>query len=128
MEEWGFKYTTKIVWVKGQMKVQVIDDDDDNEVYIHPFVKLKKGMGGLFRGAHEDLLIGRYKRMPKNKGVRAIPDVIISPATRHSAKPPETIGLIEEMSPGPYYEMFARDLAQGWQGFGLELEEEGDDE
>ena len=39
---------------------------------------------------------------------------------RHSAKPAEFYTLVEQVSPGPYLEMFARDSRPGWDAWGDE--------
>ena len=39
---------------------------------------------------------------------------------RHSAKPPEFFAMVEQVSPGPYLEMFARDFRLGWDAWGDE--------
>jgi hypothetical protein len=41
---------------------------------------------------------------------------------RHSAKPGNFITMVEEVSPGPYLEMFARENRPGWDAWGNECE------
>ncbi len=64
---------------------------------------------------------------------RALPTAYLWPrvaATRqgpsgvHSAKPDEFYELVEEASPGPYLELFARRTREGWTTLGTELETE----
>lgn len=43
------------------------------------------------------------------------------PRGRHSAKPAAFYDLVERVSPGPYLEMFARTIRQGWASFGDEI-------
>ncbi len=42
----------------------------------------------------------------------------------HSRKPDEQYGIIEACSPGPYLELFARYVWQGWASWGLEADDE----
>jgi N6-adenosine-specific RNA methylase IME4 len=42
------------------------------------------------------------------------------PRGRHSAKPPAFYDLVEQVSPGPYLEMFARQQRLGWDTWGHE--------
>ncbi len=44
----------------------------------------------------------------------------------HSRKPREIYSLIEECSPGPYLELFARESAHGWTSWGDEVESYAD--
>lgn len=44
------------------------------------------------------------------------------PGRVHSAKPAEFYELVERVSPGPYHEMFARQLRPGWTAEGDQLE------
>lgn len=90
MEAWGFRYRTGAVWEKvGRL-----------------------GMGRTFRIQHEHLLVG----------VRGRPDVLShnirsvfrAPLRAHSQKPDEAYDLIEQLSPGPYVELFARTPRPGW--------------
>ena len=40
----------------------------------------------------------------------------------HSRKPDETYQLIEDCSPGPYLELFARERIEGWTQWGDEVD------
>lgn len=43
------------------------------------------------------------------------------PRGRHSEKPKDFFDLVERVSPGPYLEMFARSLRDGWSAWGDEI-------
>lgn len=43
------------------------------------------------------------------------------PRGKHSAKPPEFLEIIEQVSPGPRLEMFARTTREGWSCWGNEI-------
>lgn len=45
------------------------------------------------------------------------------PRLRHSEKPAAFFGLVEQISPGPYLEMFARQARPGWDSWGNEAPE-----
>lgn len=104
MKAWGFTYSTMLVWVKRPMG---------------------GGLGGCYGLATEYVLFGRkgklsaqsrigrnwfdWKRPYKN----GYPN--------HSAKPPEFFSLVENISPGPRLEMFARGSREGWDVWGNEV-------
>jgi N6-adenosine-specific RNA methylase IME4 len=44
------------------------------------------------------------------------------PRRRHSEKPDEFFGLVEQISPGPYLELFARRRRPGWDAWGNEVD------
>lgn len=103
MSELGFRYVTNCVWVKmNGGKVQV-------------------GLGQYFRHAHELLLFGtRGKAMVPDPSYR-FSSVILAPRNKHSAKPDAVRSRIEQASPGPYLEMFAREECPGWTTWGNEI-------
>ena len=98
MRAWGYRYITNIAWIKDKI-----------------------GMGYYFRTKHELLLFGVKGEtiQPKN---RATPSIIEAPRRKHSAKPHEFYDLIEDVSPGPYLELFARNKRAGWHSWGNEVE------
>jgi N6-adenosine-specific RNA methylase IME4 len=106
MGAWGFSYkTVAFVWVKT------------NKIKPTPFW----GMGHWTRANAELCLLG-VKGNPKrvSKGVHQI---IQRKIMRHSQKPPEARDLIVKlMGDLPRVELFARDVADGWQRWGNEIE------
>lgn len=103
---WGFQPSTTLVWAKNVMG---------------------GGLGGAYGISTEFCLFCRrgslkahgrvggtwfnWKRPYDERG-----------KPRHSAKPPEFFAMVEEVSPGPYLEMFARDKRPGWHAWGNEIE------
>lgn len=103
---WGFEPSTTLVWAKNVMG---------------------GGLGGAFGISTEFVLFCRrgslkahgrvggtwfnWKRPYDERG-----------KPRHSAKPREFITLVEEVSPGPYLEIFARENRAGWHAWGNECE------
>ena len=102
-EAWGFECVSEIVWDK-----------------------INFGLGKFPRPQHEILLVCRRGTLPfetrnngsvqrwhaprrKNNGGRI-----------HSAKPDGSYDLIEQASPGPYLELFARTARLGWDSWGDE--------
>lgn len=92
---WGFEYKTMLTWVKPQM-----------------------GMGNYFRSVTEHVVFGTKGSLPTLRNDRT--NVINADRTRHSAKPDAFYDLVQEMSPGPYLEMFARTRRMGWHTWGNE--------
>ena len=81
--------------------------------------KLQIGLGQYMRGSHELCLLGvRGKTM---KPAKAPPSVVIAERTKHSQKPVEAFAAIEQVSPGPRLEMFAREPRGGWDVWGNEV-------
>ena len=107
MKAWGFKYITKITWVKGR----ILDCG---------ILKLDNaGLGQYFRGQDEVCLFGRKGMIPyaKSNGKRQQGNtVIISPRTIHSEKPNEMRKMIEKVSANAEnrIELFARNTYNGW--------------
>ena len=103
MEKWGFRFVTKIEWVKKR----------DG--------RLQKGMGYNVMGSSESLLIGKHGNYP-------VPDfrppsVVEAPRTRHSEKPELSYLTIERMYPrARKLEIFARKPRKGWFCVGNQIE------
>lgn len=99
---WGFKYKTKAFeWIKTTK--------DGNP---------KMGMGHWTRQESESVLLftrGSPKRI--SKGVRS---TIWAPTNGHSRKPDESFERIEQLTAGPYVELFACRYRPGWDGWGDE--------
>lgn len=94
---WDFTYKTMLVWEKtGRL-----------------------GMGYWFRVQTELLLVAtKGKPAPFRQQIK---NILAAPAGKHSAKPEAFRRLIEQCSPGPYLELFARERTPGWDAVGLDL-------
>lgn len=101
-EAWGFTVKTLITWVK-------LRKDG------YPSMKT----GYYYRGATEHMVFGVRGSLKLRGPCR--PTVILTPRLGHSIKPEEAYALIEEQSPGPYLELFARDCREGWFSWGDEI-------
>lgn len=114
MEAWGFKYITKITWVKA-------------EVLNSGVLKLDNaGLGQYFRGQDEICLFGRKGMIPyaiKNGKRQQGNTVIISSRREHSQKPKEMREMIEKVSYNAIgrIELFAREKVDGWDSWGNEI-------
>jgi N6-adenosine-specific RNA methylase IME4 len=104
MKHWGFTYKTNLVWYKTRL-----DGGPDG-----------RGVGFYFRNVTELVLFGI------RGGLRTLPpgrtqvNLIPKRKREHSRKPDEFYDLIEECSPGPYVELFARHARPGWSQWGNE--------
>ncbi len=105
MKEWGFTYKTNIVWYKIRK-----DGGPDG-----------RGVGFYFRNVTELVLFGIKGKMRTLDPGRRQVNVIGSRKQKHSKKPDELYEIIENCSPGPYLEMFARFPKEGWTQWGDEL-------
>ena len=101
---WGFTPKTILTWVK--MKANGT-----------PSMK----MGYYFRGATEHILFCVRGKLRLHAD-RALPTAYLWPRTPHSVKPEAFYELVEEASPGPYLELFARRPRAGWHAWGNEFE------
>lgn len=111
LRAWGFTYSTTIVWRKRLMG---------------------GGLGGAWRISTEFVLYARRGVLPAIGSVGGTcfddwDDAVCFEARRpyshrgkpsHSAKPPALQDLIEQVSPGPYVELFARAQRLGWAAWG----------
>lgn len=100
---WGFERVAEIVWEKPNF-----------------------GMGAFPRPTHEILMICRRGDLsfvgPRN--VRSVQKWAVSYTNNggkaHSQKPEAAMDLIEQVSPGPYVELFSRRHRLGWDVWGNE--------
>ena len=96
---WGFKYKSCLIWTKPQL-----------------------GMGNYWRVSHEYLLLGVRGNLPfQDRSVRSWQTVR---RTVHSRKPFLFRGLIEQVSPGPYLELYGREEHPNteWTVYGNQVE------
>lgn len=106
LKAWGFTYKTNLVWLKIRK-----DGGPDG-----------RGVGFYFRNVTELLLFGvRGKLRTLAPGRRQV-NMIARRKREHSRKPDEQYALIEQCSPGPYLELFARERVAGWTCWGDEVD------
>lgn len=108
MEAWGFTYKTNLVWYKVRK-----DGGPDG-----------RGVGFYFRNVTELILFGVRGSMRTLPPGRSQVNLFATRKREHSRKPDEIYELIEDCSPGPYLELFARFCQPGWHQWGNEDVEE----
>ena len=94
---WGFKPSTLLTWCKNPNGI---------------------GLGGTFSLTTEHILFCRRGTLEAKKRIDTT--WFNWPRGAHSAKPEAFLDLVEEVSPGPYLEMFARRNRLGWETWGNE--------
>ncbi len=100
---WGFEYKSNIVWHKLRK-----DGGSDG-----------RGVGFYFRNVTELLLFGvRGKNARTLAPGRRQVNYMGTRKREHSRKPDQQYRLIEECSPGPFLEMFARGTRPEWSVWG----------
>ncbi|WP_269086160.1 MT-A70 family methyltransferase [Mycobacteroides abscessus] len=104
MSCWGFRYTTSLTWLKTRL-----DGEPDGS-----------GVGFYFRNATELLLFGVRGTLRTLPSARSMTNVVTARRREHSRKPVEAYHLIEQSSPGPRLELFARQMRPGWVSWGDE--------
>lgn len=99
MDAWGFTYKSGLVWIKDKL-----------------------GMGNYWRISHEYLLLGVRGSLRFRD--RSRPSWVGARCNGHSHKPGVFRHLVEQVSPGPYLELFGREEILGgrWAVFGNEVE------
>jgi len=93
---WGFSPLTIVTWCKRQ-----------------------PGMGSYLRNNTEHVILASRGR-PITPHPRAASTWYIWPRGEHSRKPDGFYDLVEQVSPGPYLELFARRQRLGWDTWGNE--------
>ena len=107
MERWGFQYKTNLVWYKVRK-----DGGPDG-----------RGVGFYFRNVTELVLFGIRGRMRTLPPGRRQVNITVSRKREHSRKPDELYDIIEQCSPGPFLELFARHERTEWAQWGNEISE-----
>jgi len=106
MRKWGFSYKTNIVWFKIRK-----DGGPDG-----------RGVGFYFRNVTELVLFGIKGKKRTLEPGRTQTNIIRTRKREHSRKPDELYDIIERCSPGPYLELFARGIRDGWDAWGNQAE------
>jgi N6-adenosine-specific RNA methylase IME4 len=98
----GFRYITTLTWAKQSI-----------------------GLGQYFRGQTEHVLFGVRGSAPIAPA-RRLSTLIAAHRGRHSEKPPRFYEIVEQVSPEPRLEMFARRRRVGWDVWGYEAPPESE--
>ncbi|MGH9062459.1 MAG: MT-A70 family methyltransferase [Acidimicrobiales bacterium] len=106
LEAWGFTYKTMLVWHKVRK-----DGGSDG-----------RGVGFYFRNVTEPVLFGVRGHLRTFGPGRRQVNLLATQKREHSRKPDELYPIIEQCSPGPYLELFARYSQPGWTAWGNEAD------
>lgn len=106
MEAWGFRYKCNLVWYKVRK-----DGGPDG-----------RGVGFYFRNVTELVLFGVRGHMRTLQPGRRMVNLFSTRKEEHSKKPARLYEIIQQCSPGPYLELFARERAAGWTQWGDEVD------
>jgi N6-adenosine-specific RNA methylase IME4 len=106
MSGWGFTYKTNLVWYKVRK-----DGGPDG-----------RGVGFYFRNVTELLLFGVKGSLRTLAPGRRQVNIVTTRKQEHSRKPEKIYNLIQECSPGPFLELFARTRVPGWTQWGHEVD------
>jgi N6-adenosine-specific RNA methylase IME4 len=96
---WGFRYKSCLIWIKPQL-----------------------GMGNYWRVSHEYLLLGvRGGLLFRDRTCRSW---LLARRSVHSRKPFAFRALVEQVSPGPYLELYGREEhpSTDWTIYGNQVE------
>lgn len=114
VDAWGFKYKSiAFQWVKTYKPKK---DGTAKPTF---------GLGRWTRGNTEPCLLatrGRPSRVDNAVSQLVLEEVVVSPLTRHSAKPPEVRDrIVRLLGDVPRLELFAREHTPGWHTWGNQL-------
>ena len=106
VRDWGFKPSTLLVWAKNPMG---------------------GGLGGTWGISTEFILFSRKGNLPATGRIKGTwfnwkRRYNARGKPYHSAKPSDFQDLVEQVSPGPYIELFARQRRPGWDVWGNEVD------
>ena len=110
MRRWGFTYKTNLIWYKTRK-----DGGPDG-----------RGVGFYFRNVTEVILFGIRGKLRTGPADRRQTNIIVTQKRAHSMKPDELYDIIEDCSPGPFIELFARFPRKGWAAWGDEADLNGE--
>lgn len=96
-EAWGFRPKTIVTWVKNRL-----------------------GMGAYYRNTTEHAVFCTRGSMRVLR--HDVPTHFEAPVTGHSAKPDAFYRIVEQVSPGPYLDVFARTERPRWSVYGDQVE------
>lgn len=99
LDAWGFRYSQTLVWAKTPMGI---------------------GPGGAFSQNVEYVVCGRRGRLANLRRFDSCWFNWPRAGKAHSKKPEAFLDLVEQASPGPYLELFARRNRLGWDTWGNE--------
>lgn len=106
LRSWGFAYKTNLVWYKVRK-----DGGPDG-----------RGVGFYFRNVTELILFGVRSHLRTLPPGRTRVNLFATRKQEHSRKPEVLYTIIEQCSPGPYLELFARGRVANWTQWGDELD------
>lgn len=108
-DAWGFAQKTVVTWAKGRVA---------GDAFVHHI-----GPGHYFRNSTEHVLFCVRGHRARRLTRQNVPTLFIAPRGGHSEKPETFYDLVEELSPGPYLDVFARREREGWDVIGNEVGE-----
>ncbi len=106
LQAWGFTYKTNLVWYKIRK-----DGGPDG-----------RGVGFYFRNVTELVLFGVKGSMRTLPPGRSQVNVLAQRKREHSRKPDEFYEIVEQCSPKPYLELFARERRKDWTQWGDQVD------
>ncbi|CAN5850476.1 hypothetical protein BH24CHL6_BH24CHL6_12180 [soil metagenome] len=106
LEAWGFAYKSMLIWHKVRK-----DGGSDG-----------RGVGFYFRNVTETVLFGVRGSLRTFAPGRRQVNLLATRKREHSRKPDELYKIVEECSPGPFLELFARYPRPGWSAWGDEAD------
>jgi N6-adenosine-specific RNA methylase IME4 len=120
-KQWGFDQKTILTWVKTKRPIS------KNLFTGYKEIAPMKGTGHYLLNGTEHCLV--CTRGAGASGMRKrfdTPTVVFGPITgRHSEKPQYLYDFVQEVSPGPYLDIFTRRIIPEWDGWGRDYPKKG---
>jgi N6-adenosine-specific RNA methylase IME4 len=125
MQICGFTFKTEYIWAKISFptkKVKVLKGKEVTKMEVITGIRRQIGMGHYNRMMHEYLLFGVGETVVMPINGKKEPSVVIAKKSKHSKKPEKFYELIERNSQKPMLELFARNIRDGWDSFGNQID------
>jgi len=150
MDALGFHYISNVALIKAKQRLlkfqgntepsafgsrqQLLRIPDGTGPSAFGWSPQRPGLGQYLAGQHELLLFGRKHKQKgvliqsalwkdKESGAKRQGTLVLAPRGKHSEKPQAAYDKIENISPGPRLELFARGARPGWDVWGDEAPE-----
>lgn len=114
VDAWGFDHKQVLTWVKVNNAPPTLPHEREQNTRLRRYM----GMGRYYRNSAEFLLFATKGNRQVNREDAST--TFFAERSDHSVKPEKSYRLIEQMSDGPFFEMFSRSKRAGWTAWGDE--------
>ena len=112
---WGFTPKTMVTWCKVTDAPETLPHEREDDPMVNEYI----GMGRYVCNATEHILVCAKGTKLTNRN--DVPSYFFAERGEHSSKPEKSYRLVEQLSDGPFLELFARSSRDGWDAWGKEV-------